>query len=57
MPTATSAVPQKLRCPAYFRRRTALGRNPLGSMVRIALGIVVFTAIFGTIFYLARSGG
>ena len=31
--------------------RAVLGGNPYGSMVRIILGIVLFIAVFGTIFY------
>ena len=33
--------------------RAVLGRSPFGSMARIILGLVLFVAVFGTIFYLA----
>jgi hypothetical protein len=33
--------------------RAVLGPSPFGSMARIILGLVLFVAVFGTIFYLA----
>ncbi|HEV7346477.1 MAG TPA: hypothetical protein VGN60_12685 [Devosia sp.] len=35
--------------------RVALGKNPYGSMVRIALAALLFVLIFGTIFYVANN--
>jgi hypothetical protein len=35
--------------------RAALGNNPYGSMVRIILGVILFIAVFGTIFYFAMN--
>ncbi len=35
--------------------RAALGNNPYGSMVRIILGVILFVAVFGTIFYFAMN--
>lgn len=34
--------------------RVALGNNPYGSILRIVLAVVVFVALFGTIFFLAQ---
>lgn len=33
--------------------RVALGNNPIGSMARIVLAIVLFVVVFGTVFYFA----
>ena len=35
--------------------RVVLGSNPLGTMVRIVLAIVLFVVLFGTVFYFAQN--
>jgi len=34
--------------------RVVLGSNPYGSMIRIALAVLIFVVIFGTLFFFAQ---
>jgi hypothetical protein len=34
--------------------RAVLGKSPYGSMVRIVLGILLFIAVFGTVFFFVQ---
>jgi hypothetical protein len=35
--------------------RVVLGNNPLGTMARLVLAIVLFVVVFGSVFYFAQS--
>ncbi|HEY8576004.1 MAG TPA: hypothetical protein VIL88_06665 [Devosia sp.] len=34
--------------------RAVLGKNPMGSMARVILAVILFIVVFGTIFYFVQ---